>query len=600
MKKLSYLIVLIVILGLVLTGCLLSNVGQVPTSDQSGVSGIAKDSIDPDLICFDFEDLAVGQDVTFPGIVWDYLKIYGSESDLTLEVIKVDPDTLIGEKVAYNTVTGTNNGCLEVSKGFGPVHPDKYTGPGGTHARPLDTNNIVFEFAQGVTVSTFSIDIFDYGDMVHKTGDYYSHFVVTLTAYDANGVFLDDYEYEITDGGQGITKYDACSSSGLGIHYLNVTGFGISKVEMAFTESIDVGIGFDNICFTPETNVCSTDLIAGQDFDDPVGDVKVEYTPGDEFITVTYNTNDPWLMEEIHFHASFFDPEDWSKPVVNKAGNPAPGQFLKVFEDLEELNTYLFKIPLSEIGVTGCGALYFAAHAKVYKLSNLIPRYIVSEASTSMVHVYLEEGSTGNPSISPISSNNSVEVSYDSWDNYFSTSGTGGSYESNGLGMSKWISDSEPWNTSVLWDASISSWREFLRSFLIPNNAVNLSGNLVITSDNAEEVKLNESPIWVCGVVYGPVPSSPSLGWEDVNDYNITSYLNTGNNDLTIWVRNWAQSGGSTNAANNPTGLIYRLNYKYQLKFEETAWGDGPSFPDAKNWSMYFKCLDLVPCPFTP
>jgi len=42
MKKLSYLIVLIVILGLVLTGCLLSNVGQVPTTEQSGITYLTK------------------------------------------------------------------------------------------------------------------------------------------------------------------------------------------------------------------------------------------------------------------------------------------------------------------------------------------------------------------------------------------------------------------------------------------------------------------------------------------------------------------------------------------------------------------------------
>ena len=38
MKKLIYLIVLALILGLVLTGCLLSNVGQVPTTEQSEIS----------------------------------------------------------------------------------------------------------------------------------------------------------------------------------------------------------------------------------------------------------------------------------------------------------------------------------------------------------------------------------------------------------------------------------------------------------------------------------------------------------------------------------------------------------------------------------
>ena len=42
MKKLIYLIVLALILGLVLTGCLLSNVGQVPTTEQSGVTYLTK------------------------------------------------------------------------------------------------------------------------------------------------------------------------------------------------------------------------------------------------------------------------------------------------------------------------------------------------------------------------------------------------------------------------------------------------------------------------------------------------------------------------------------------------------------------------------
>ncbi len=42
MKKLIYLIVLALILGLVLTGCLLSNVGQVPTTEQSKLDGIIK------------------------------------------------------------------------------------------------------------------------------------------------------------------------------------------------------------------------------------------------------------------------------------------------------------------------------------------------------------------------------------------------------------------------------------------------------------------------------------------------------------------------------------------------------------------------------
>jgi hypothetical protein len=47
MKKLIYLIVLTLILGLVLTGCLLSNVGQVPATEQSGISAMVKSKVFP-------------------------------------------------------------------------------------------------------------------------------------------------------------------------------------------------------------------------------------------------------------------------------------------------------------------------------------------------------------------------------------------------------------------------------------------------------------------------------------------------------------------------------------------------------------------------
>jgi len=49
MKKLYYLIVLALILGLVLTGCsLLSNISQVPVTEQSGITYLTKSGPDPD------------------------------------------------------------------------------------------------------------------------------------------------------------------------------------------------------------------------------------------------------------------------------------------------------------------------------------------------------------------------------------------------------------------------------------------------------------------------------------------------------------------------------------------------------------------------
>jgi len=46
MKKLIYLIILLLILGLVLTGCLLSDVGQVPTTGQSSIAYLTKHTAD--------------------------------------------------------------------------------------------------------------------------------------------------------------------------------------------------------------------------------------------------------------------------------------------------------------------------------------------------------------------------------------------------------------------------------------------------------------------------------------------------------------------------------------------------------------------------
>jgi len=68
MKKLFYLIVLTLILGLVLTGCFLSNVGQVPTTGQSGIAYLTKGiEADPDSFpLYADQDWLVGE-----VLVWD-------------------------------------------------------------------------------------------------------------------------------------------------------------------------------------------------------------------------------------------------------------------------------------------------------------------------------------------------------------------------------------------------------------------------------------------------------------------------------------------------------------------------------------------------
>jgi len=68
MKKLIYLIVLALILGLVLTGCLLSNVGQVPATEQGGITYLPKgtEAVPEGFPLFAGQDMLVGE-----VLVWD-------------------------------------------------------------------------------------------------------------------------------------------------------------------------------------------------------------------------------------------------------------------------------------------------------------------------------------------------------------------------------------------------------------------------------------------------------------------------------------------------------------------------------------------------
>jgi hypothetical protein len=100
MKKLIYLIVLTLILGLVLTGCLLSNVGQVPDTSQSGISYLTKGTLtSPDVFT-----LIAGQNIDVGTVsVWndgtilyvEYITTGGWKmSETHLYVGKTNPELL--------------------------------------------------------------------------------------------------------------------------------------------------------------------------------------------------------------------------------------------------------------------------------------------------------------------------------------------------------------------------------------------------------------------------------------------------------------------------------------------------------------------------
>ena len=99
MKKLSYLIVLVVILGLVLTGCLLSNVGQVPTSEQSGIAYLSKGVPFPDLVGLWHFDEGVGTTANDSSG-------YGNDGTITGATYAGSANAMFGDALSFN---GTNS-----------------------------------------------------------------------------------------------------------------------------------------------------------------------------------------------------------------------------------------------------------------------------------------------------------------------------------------------------------------------------------------------------------------------------------------------------------------------------------------------------------
>ena len=96
MKKLIYLIVLALILGLVLTGCLLSNVGQVPATEQSGITYLTKNGLLTGLVgLWSFDE---GED---PTIAYDSS---GNNNHGTIHEAIYNPDQWGGQALSFDGV----------------------------------------------------------------------------------------------------------------------------------------------------------------------------------------------------------------------------------------------------------------------------------------------------------------------------------------------------------------------------------------------------------------------------------------------------------------------------------------------------------------
>lgn len=262
MKKYYFLIIVALILGLVLAGCsLLSNVGQVPPSEQS-VSNIITKNTQPIEICLDFSEFNPGYTVEGMNTVYTGLDIY---ADL-IETVTND-----GLKNAVLIVEGfipraygshpsggssIKNGCLGDGKG---IAIQRNTFPQN------DLYNFVFQFDAGIYVNYFSLNILDFGDYDPEEITNHS---IALVAYDKwdNVVDSDELSYD-TDvnglnpeiNGRGNDFGDACRSieGEPGNYTFKISGHGINKVvlEVEQGNGVDPYFGIRNICFVPEVIV---------------------------------------------------------------------------------------------------------------------------------------------------------------------------------------------------------------------------------------------------------------------------------------------------------------------------------------------------------
>jgi len=167
---------------------------------------------------------------------------------------------------------------VKVAEGVAPAVYGAPNGPGSIWNGGMDPNcggfsditaqsnqvahDYTFTFANGVSVSEFSLHMLDFGDWNPSKSR--SH-VATMTAYDADDNVVDEMTLEYNSDGQGNPRWsdnygdlwfsgDAVSASEgqPGNWTWTVSGTGIVRVELDFGAGYDPNIAFDSLCFTIE------------------------------------------------------------------------------------------------------------------------------------------------------------------------------------------------------------------------------------------------------------------------------------------------------------------------------------------------------------
>ena len=341
-----------------------------------------------------------------------------------------------------------------------------------------------------------------------------------------------------------------------------------------------------------ESDPQEVDLLAGQHID--VGEVKV--WNDDTNLYVQYVIDDPWVMTGSHLYVGKTDPANFPStpgqfpysPGMEKSPSPNAsydGATMTYTIPLDEIYEYTFVgkgqgkglNAVEGPGVEPCEDVWIAAHADLQKLGEVMTATLASGTQT------LSVGYTETEPVDPLDPAN------------YSGLGTwSAAVPVSSPPIPPWV-DPTTELPGAVWVSSAATteggfgdqWRLFKEAFEIPPGAVITSASLTMTADNAVEAYLNGSPVGTTSDVYGTAPSPQHYNFAKLwGPYTLTPLV--GPNTLMFVVRNWVHS------AYNPTGLLYRMDYEYQLLVTETAWGDGTTF--GTNWAMYFKYHIQEPC----
>jgi hypothetical protein len=110
-----------------------------------------------------------------------------------------------------------------------------------------------------------------------------------------------------------------------------------------------------------------SDLIAGQDWNNPVGTLEVIHENGDRYLYITYSTIDGWELTETHLAVAL----SLSGIPQTNSGNPKVGKFPYTHPAVSEPTQVEYIIDLQDFPSLNhngyySGTVFIAAHAVVH------------------------------------------------------------------------------------------------------------------------------------------------------------------------------------------------------------------------------------------